>query len=44
MDDMEARAREYKVYDLSEFYACAAFRADGFEAIFDERVIRRRFV
>jgi hypothetical protein len=44
MDDLETRAREYKVFDLTDFYSCPSFRADGFELDPDRRVIVRRFV
>jgi len=43
MDDLEDRAREFKVFDLSEFYLSHVFKENNFEAILDQRIVRRRF-
>ena len=43
MDDLETRAKEFKVFDLSDFYASAAFKADGFEVQAERRMVVRRF-
>jgi hypothetical protein len=43
MDELEAKAREYKVFDLTDFYASPSFRANGFEVDATRKVIIRRF-
>ena len=45
MDDLEAAVERFHVYprDLLEFYKSPSFRADGFEAAPERRVIRRTF-
>ena len=45
MDDLEAAVERYHVYpkDLLEFYKSPAFKADGFEAVPERRMIRRNF-
>ena len=43
MDDLEARAREYRVYDLTQFYESEAFKHDGFQIRPHNRTIFRSF-
>ena len=45
MDDLEAAVECFHVYprDLLEFYKSPAFKADGFEAVPERRMIRRNF-
>mmetsp|Transcript_84923 Transcript_84923/g.169961 ORF Transcript_84923/g.169961 Transcript_84923/m.169961 type:complete len:126 (+) Transcript_84923:1-378(+) len=43
MDDLEQKARDYKVYDLTDFYTSASFKSDGFQADHERRVIVRKF-
>lgn len=44
MDDLEAKAREFKVFDLTEFYGCAAFNAAGFVVDTAKRTIKKTWV
>lgn len=43
VDDLEARAREFSVFDLTDFYASPAFRNDGFSLDAKRRTILRQW-
>ena len=43
MDDLEARAREFSVFDLTDFYASPAFRNDGFTLDTKRKMILRQW-
>jgi|AntAceMinimDraft_5_1070358.scaffolds.fasta_scaffold102935_1 hypothetical protein len=43
VDDLEARAREFSVFDLTDFYASPAFRNDGFSLDARRKIIVREW-